>query len=177
MSTSRCAATGPRRGHRNPDPGGLRGAGAQEAGLASLMILLLLFVPVAFLITIPSAIEIVTRGQASARVQSCATMAANGLRTWVNITYRRDRLPPATLSQLSSIAAQVYGSTMCGSPGSVGLGAWTIQQIAEPAAGVYTVTVRQDYVSPYGAGWFRSTRWTVTGTSFWYSHDGQVPQR
>lgn len=143
-----------------------------EAGYTSLIWLLLVFIPIAFLVIVPAGIELTMRYNASVRFHNCVQMTATGLRTWVAQTYPRTSWGAVPASTVTSQANALYAQTLCGrGVGISGLrSGWRIVSVTSPGAGAYTVTIDQPYTSPRGPGWFTSATWRLSVTGWAYQH-------
>ena len=143
-----------------------------DNGWASTIWLLLVFVPLAFLLITPAAMEATTRYNAAVRFHNCVQLAAGGLRIWASQNYPADAWGTIPAATSFAQATSLYGQTLCARGiGASGLAAgWQITSVASPGAGAYTVTVDQPYSSPWGIDWFSSSVWTLSQTSWAYQH-------
>lgn len=143
-----------------------------DAGFTSLVTLLLVFIPIAFLVIIPAGIEMTMRYNASVRFHNCVQMTATGLRIWVAQNYPQTAWASVPISSVTAQATSLYSQTLCGrNIGISGLRTgWRIVSVTSPGTGAYTVTVDQPYSSPRGAGWFTSATWRLSETGWAYRH-------
>lgn len=143
-----------------------------DNGWASAIWLLLVFVPLAFLLIAPAAVEATTRYNAGVRFQNCVQLTAAGLRIWASQTYPADAWASIPASTALAQANSVYEQTLCarGISASGLSGGWRIVEVSSPGTGAYTVTVEQPYASPRGMDWFTPAVWTLSQTSWAYQH-------